>query len=58
MLDADDERCRRELAFMMDRRNKISHGISESVNRSKALVLKDIACELADWFILRFNPER
>ncbi len=58
MLDADDGRLRREVAFLVDRRNKIAHGISESVNRSKALQLKGIAYELADWFILRFNPER
>jgi len=58
MLDADDGRLRREVGFLVDRRNKIAHGISESVNRSKALQLKSIACELADWFILRFNPER
>lgn len=58
LLDADDGRLRREVGFLVDRRNKIAHGISESVNRSKALQLKSIACELADWFILRFNPDR
>lgn len=58
LLDADDGRLRREISFLVDRRNKIAHGISEGVNRSKALQLKDIACELADWFILRFNPAR
>jgi hypothetical protein len=58
LLDADDYRLRQELSFLVDRRNKIAHGLSESVNRSKALQLKGIACDLADWFILRFNPGR
>jgi len=58
MLDDDDGHLRREVGFLVDRRNKIAHGLSEGINRSKALQLKDIACELADWFILRFNPSR
>lgn len=58
LLDADDGYLRQELGFMVDRRNKIAHGLSESVNRSKAIQLKGVACDLADWFILRFNPGR
>jgi hypothetical protein len=58
MLDGDDGRLRREVGFLVDRRNRIAHGLSEGITQSKALQLKDIACELADWFILRFNPER
>jgi hypothetical protein len=58
MLDDDDGRLRREISFLVDRRNRIAHGLSEGITQSKALQLKDIACELADWFILRFNPER
>jgi hypothetical protein len=58
ILEDDDQRLRREIGFLVDRRNKIAHGLSESVNRSKALQLKSDACELADWFILRFNPSR
>jgi hypothetical protein len=56
LLLEDDERLRRELAFLLDRRNKIAHGHSEGIGVRKALDLKDIAVEIANWFILRFNP--
>lgn len=58
MLEADDQRLHRELAFLVDRRNKIAHGSSEGITVRKALDLKTVACEVADWFILRFNPDR
>jgi hypothetical protein len=56
LLDDEDQRLRRELHFLIDRRNKIAHGLNEGVGSGKALALKDIAVEIADWFILRFNP--
>jgi hypothetical protein len=43
---------------LVDRRNQIAHGLSEGVGIRKALDLKITACEVADWFILRFNPLR
>ncbi len=58
LFEADDQRLRRELSFMVDRRNRIAHGLNEGITSRKALDLKLIACELADWFILRFNPAR
>jgi len=58
LLEADDQRLRRELAFLVDRRNKIAHGLNEGIGTVKALALKDVACEAADWFIARFNPGR
>jgi hypothetical protein len=58
MLNNDDGRLKRELSLLVDRRNKIAHGLSEGITPSKALQLKDVAYELADWFILRFNPGR
>jgi hypothetical protein len=57
-LDEDDQRLSREVFFLVDRRNRIAHGLSEGVGRTKALALKDVACEVADWFIARFNPDR
>lgn len=57
-LDEHDQRLHRELAFLVDRRNKIAHGLSEGITVRKALDLKAVACEVADWFILRFNPAR
>lgn len=56
MLEQDDQRLRRELAFLVDRRNHIAHGLNEGINRDKALTLKDTAIEVSDWFVLRFNP--
>lgn len=56
LLDQDDQRIRRELALLVDRRNKISHGLNEGVSREKALALKAVAIEISDWLILRFNP--
>lgn len=58
LLDSDDQRLRRELAFLVDRRNHIAHGLNEGVNRDKALALKDVALEVSDWLILKFNPLR
>lgn len=58
LLDADDQRLHREIAFLVDRRNKIAHGLNEGIGPAKALLLKETACEVADWFIARFNPER
>jgi hypothetical protein len=57
-LSDDDQRLSREVMFLVDRRNRIAHGLSEGIGRSKALVLKAVACEVADWFIARFNPVR
>jgi len=56
LLDDDDERLKRELAFLVNLRNRIAHGLNEGVGREKALLLKEVSVELADWFILRFNP--
>lgn len=55
-LDADDARVRRELEFMVDRRNKIAHGQSESVNRRKALDLADVALGVGDWLLTLIDP--
>ena len=56
LLSDDDERLKREWAFLVDRRNRIAHGLNEGITRDKALMLKDVVVEVADWFILRFNP--
>ena len=58
MFDADDQRLYREVTFLVDRRNKIAHGENEGIGAAKAMRLKGVACELADWFVLRFNPLR
>ena len=58
LLEHDDQRLRRELSYLVDRRNHIAHGLSEGINRDKALSLKDVALELSDWLVLKFNPLR
>ena len=55
-LREEDERRRRELSFLVDRRNKIAHGLSEGIGRRKALDLCDMAVEVADWLVLRLDP--
>lgn len=57
-LDADDERLKRELHFLVATRHKIAHGHNEGIGPTRALRLVDIAVEIADWFILKFNPLR
>ena len=57
-LDADDQRVARELHSLMDKRNKIAHGLNEGVTPRTALQLEQTAEEVVDWFILWFNPDR
>ena len=52
-LEADDQTLQREVAFLVDRRNKIAHGLNEGVGPVKALALKGVACDVGDWFIAR-----
>ena len=55
-LDADDGLLRRELEFLVDRRNKIAHGQSESIGRRKALSLCDYALVVANEILDLMNP--
>ncbi len=52
----DDDKLRREIDFLVDRRNKIAHGLNENVTVRKALDLANAVTETADWFILRLDP--
>lgn len=56
LLNDNDELLGRELAFLVDRRNKIAHGLSEGIGVRKALDLVAPAKEIADWFIATFDP--
>jgi len=58
MFEEDDQELRRELSFLVDRRNKIAHGLNEGLTPRKALTLIPVAETVADWFILRLNPTR
>ena len=56
MMKDDDERLHRELSFLVDRRNKIAHGLSEGIGARKAMDLADIVREVTDWFQRRLDP--
>ena len=56
LLDDDDHRLKSELNLLVDRRNKIAHGLGEGIGSVKALELLGIARDIADWFILRLDP--
>ena len=45
-LSADDNRLRRELGLLVDRRNSISHGQNEGLGARKALELAELSLEL------------
>lgn len=55
-LKADDEFLWRELAGLVQKRNRIAHGESEGVSTVKALEYGDIARSVCDWFQARFDP--
>jgi hypothetical protein len=57
-LKRDDEKYGRELSFMVDRRNRIAHGLNEGIGHARALALVDVAQDVTDWFVLRLNPFR
>lgn len=56
MLVSDDEKLGREIDFLVDRRNKIAHGLSEGIGVRKALDLVEPALTVAEWFILKMDP--
>jgi hypothetical protein len=56
-LHANDDLLSRELHFLVDRRNRIAHGLNENLNRDKALTLKDVSVTIAEWFITHLEPK-
>ena len=50
-LKENDEYRWIEIKFLADRRNRIAHGLNESVRPRKASELYDVSIEVADWFI-------
>ncbi len=57
LLKEEDHFLSREVSFLVDRRNKISHGLSEGVGVKKALDLVEPAIRVSDWFIRSFDPQ-
>jgi hypothetical protein len=58
LLEENDQLLRRDLSFLVDRRNKIAHGQNEGVGPKRALALIPSADGVVDWFVLRLNPNR
>jgi hypothetical protein len=56
LLKADDDHIKRDLELMIDRRNKIAHGLGENVTARKALDFAETARVTADWWVTRFDP--
>jgi hypothetical protein len=52
----DDGRLHREICLLVDRRNRIAHGLSEGITESKAVGLKKDAETVANWFIESLSP--
>lgn len=55
-ISEDDDHVKREISWMVDRRNKIVHGLSENVRASKALDVARICYGLVDWLIEELRP--
>lgn len=54
--DQDDGFLRRELSFLVNRRNRIAHGLSEAVGVRKALDLVEVGERVGNWFVVTFDP--
>ncbi|MBW4078441.1 MAG: hypothetical protein HIU84_08055 [Acidobacteria bacterium] len=52
----NDEFLSRETKFLVNRRNKIAHGLSEGIGARKALDLVESTAEVAEWFLEKFDP--
>lgn len=57
LLSSGDELLKRELAFLVDKRNKIAHGQSEGIGRRKSLDLCDYALQVSDKILEIVCPE-
>ncbi len=56
LFDAEDQLLHREISFLVDRRNKIAHGLGEGIGARKALDLGTYAGVAADSFNRRYDP--
>ncbi|NMM24770.1 MAG: hypothetical protein HHJ11_15005 [Phycicoccus sp.] len=56
LFDENDELLRREVSFLVDRRNKIAHGQNEGMQIRKSLDLADHALSIGDWISERLDP--
>lgn len=52
----NDDLLSRELSFLVDARNSISHGRNQGITQRKALNLVPYAHTTTQWFITKFDP--
>ena len=48
----DDRQLWDDIAFLVDRRNRIAHGLSEGITVRKAIHLAEKSQDVAEWFIM------
>lgn len=58
LLGKDDELLKRELEFLVSKRNSIAHGQSDSLGRRKALDLCDYAIMIGDGILEILMPQK
>lgn len=56
LFESNDGELRREISFLVGKRNVIARGESESIGPRKALDLLGYSKSLTDWFIRNFDP--
>lgn len=57
LLSDDDNELKNELSVLVTKRHAIAHGTNEGLGSQRALALYDVAKRVADWMILRLNPD-
>lgn len=57
LLSDDDNELKNELSVLVTKRHAIAHGANEGLGSQRALALYDVAKRVADWMILRLNPD-
>lgn len=57
-ISEDDGHVKREINWMIDRRNKIVHGLSENVGSRKSMDIAKMCHDLVDWLIEDLRPDR
>lgn len=56
LFEANDFELKREISLLINKRNAIAHGENEGIGSRKALDLYRYEQDLADWFVLNFDP--
>lgn len=57
LCDHNNGELRNDLSALVSRRHGIAHGLNEGMGSQRALALCDVARFVADWLILKLNPD-